>query len=279
MYVQIVTYNLNGVSEQDYIDIAHQVASQFAAMGGLQAKVWLRNPDSNSFGAVYFWDDWEAQERFAASDLFEGTYPGFANVVSEGYEVYDQLTRATQPVIDIVEEEAGWAPPPPPPAEPVLEPDELVEEPELDDELEEYEPEELEAELEPVELEPVEVEPLEDVVVEEPEPVVRVTRSRVIKTSPKRAPARKAAARKVATPAPRAAKSTKVIKITKKAQPVRRAAAPRAATRPATTRAASTRAATTKAATPRAARVTKVTKVTKKVGKRPVKAQRAKKLR
>lgn len=274
MYVQIVTYNLNGVSEQDYTDIAHQVASQFAAMGGLQAKVWLRNPDSNSFGAVYFWDDREAQERFAASDLFEGTYPGFANVVSEGYEVYDQLTRATQPVLPIVEEEAGWAPPPPPPAEPVLEPDELVEEPELDDELEEYEPEELEEELEPEELEPV-----EDVLVEEPEPVVRVTRSRVIKTSPKKAPARKPAARKVATPAPRAAKSTKVIKVTKKAQPVRRAATPRAATRRATTRAAGTRAATTKAATPRAARVTKVTKVTKKVGKRPVKAQRAKKLR
>lgn len=255
MYVQIVTYNLNGVSEQDYIDIAHQVASQFDAMGGLQAKVWLRNPDSNSFGAVYFWDDREAQERFAASDLFEGTYPGFANVVSEGYEVYDQLTRATQPVLDIVEEEAGWAPPPPPPAE-LLEPDELVEEPELD----EYEPEELEEELEAIEVEPV-----EDVLVEEPEPVVRVTRSRVVKRSPK----------KVA----RAAKSTKVIKVTKKAPAVRRAAAPRAATRPATTRAASTRAATTKAATPRAARVTKVTKVTKKVGKRPVKAQRAKKLR
>jgi len=272
MYVQIVTYDLNGVTEQDYIDIAHQVASQFDAMGGLQAKVWLRNPDSDSFGAVYFWDDSEAQERFAASDLFEGTYPGFANVVSEGYEVYDQLTRATQPVLDIVEEEAGWAPPPPPPVE-LLEPDELVEEPEL----EEYEPEELEAGLEPVELEPVEVEPLEDVVVEEP--VVRVTRSRVIKTSPKKTPARKPAARKVATPAPRAAKSTKVIKVTKKAQPVRRAATPRAATRRATTRAAGTRAATTKAATPRAARVTKVTKVTKKVGKRPVKAQRAKKVR
>ncbi|MBA2752235.1 MAG: YdhR family protein [Actinobacteria bacterium] len=273
MYVQIVTYNLNGVSEQDYIDVAHQVASQFDAMGGLQAKVWLRNPDSNSFGAVYFWDDREAQERFAASDLFEGTYPGFANVVSEGYEVYDQLTRATQPVIDIVEEEAGWAPPPPPPAEPmlepeavavtpdVLEPDDLLEEPEFDDELDEYEPEELEEELEPIEVEPVEV-----VLVEEPEPVVRVTRSRVVKRSPK-----KAAAKKVAT---RAAKSTKVIKVTKKAPAVRRAAAPRAATRPATTRAAGTRAATTKAA-----RVTRVTKVTKKVGKRPLKAQRAKKLR
>jgi heme-degrading monooxygenase HmoA len=271
MYVQIVTYNLNGVSEQDYIDIAHQVASQFDAMAGLQAKVWLRNPDSDSFGAVYFWDDREAQERFAASDLFEGTYPGFANVVSEGYEVYDQLTRATQPVLDIVEEEAGWAPPPPPPAEPVLEPeavaltpevlepDELVEEPELDDELEEYEP-------------------LEDVLVEEPEPAVRVTRSRVVKRSPKKAPVRKAAAKKAATPAPRPARSTKVIKVTKKAPPARRAVTPRATTRAVTPR-ATTRAVTTKAATPRAARVTKVTKVTKKVGKRPVKAQRAKKLR
>jgi len=261
MYVQIVTYNLNGVSEQDYIDIAHQVSGQFAAMGGLEAKVWLRHPDATSFAAVYFWEDRESQERFAASDLFEATYPGFANVVSESYEVYEHLTRATQPVLDILEEEeAGWAPPPVPPVEPIAEsglvdePPELVEEEEeLVDELED---DELEEELDEEELEPVEA-----AVMEEPEPVVRVTRSRLVKKAPKKAPARKAAVTKVVggrkSPGTRATKSTKVAKVTKKAPPVPKAAASKAA------------------------RATKVTKVIKKVGKRPVKAgsQRAKKLR
>jgi len=254
MFVQIVTYNLSGVSEQDYIDIAHQVAPQFSAMGGLLAKVWLRDPDANVFGAVYFWEDQESQERFTASDLYEGTYPGFASVGSEGYEVYDQLTRATQPVLEIVEDEApGWAPPPPPSVEPVEEVELMDEEPELlePEELVE-EPLELE-ELEPEELEPEEFEP-EELVVAEPEPVVRRTRSRVVKRAPTRkAPAKKAPARK----AVKAAKSTKVIKVSKKALPARRVV------------------------TTRAPRVTKVTKVTKKVGKRPGKAgaKRVQKLR
>ena len=115
MYVQIVTYNLNGVSEQDYIDIAHQVAAQFASMPGLQAKLWLENSQSNAFGAVYFWDDREAMERFTRSDLFEATYPGFANVVSEGYGIYEHLTKLTQPVLQILEE--GWTAAPASPVE------------------------------------------------------------------------------------------------------------------------------------------------------------------
>ena len=113
MYVQIVTYNLNEVSEQDYIDIAHQVAPQFNSMPGLLAKVWLENAQSNMFGALYFWEDVESMERFSSSDLFEGTYGGFANVVSQGYGVYEHLTKATQPMLDVLPEptvvEEGWA--------------------------------------------------------------------------------------------------------------------------------------------------------------------------
>jgi heme-degrading monooxygenase HmoA len=244
MYVQIVTYNLNGVSEQDYIDIAHQVAPQFAAMSGLHAKVWLRNEGSNTYGAVYFWEDQESQERFVASDLFEGTYPGFVNVTSEGYEVYEHLTRTTQPMLEIMEEEAGWAPPPPPPAP--------IEEPELMDEAPEL--------IQPVEEPELvdDLEPADAVVIEEPEPepVATVTR-RVVKRSPRKAPAKRTAATRTAvtrtpvTKAARSAKAAKAAKVTKKAL-----TAPRATT-------------------------TRVTKVTKKVVKRPVKAgaKKAKKLR
>ena len=115
MYVQIVTYNLNGVSEQDYIDIAHQVSPQFNSMPGLHAKVWLANAEENAFGAVYFWDDRESMERFTRSDLFEATYPGFANVVSQGYDVYEHLTKSTQPMLTILEE--GWTAAPASPVE------------------------------------------------------------------------------------------------------------------------------------------------------------------
>ena len=204
MFVQIVSYNLNGVSEEDYIEIAHQVAPQFANVDGLLAKVWLGDPQSNSYGAVYFWADRASGEAFQNSNLFEGTYEGFANVVAVGYESYDQLTRATQPLLPILQEEGGWAPPPPPPQE--AEVAELEDEaPELD---EEPEPElAIEPERELVE------EPEEEEVVA-PAPVVRATR-RVVKKAPRKAAGRAA---KVA----KGAKKTKVTK-TVKAAPGRRA--------------------------------------------------------
>lgn len=207
MFVQIVTYNLNGVSEEAYIDIAHQVAPQFASMGGLLAKVWLQNSGSNSYGAVYFWEDRESQERFVASDFFEGTYPGFANVVSQGFEVFEHLTRATQPMMDILEEEAGWAPPPPPAqgtahATEVVD-DELVEEAELLDEPE------------PADELPL-VEELDEAA---PAPVIRATR-KVVKKTPKKAATKVAKGTKKARPA-------KVVKVTKKAVRPRRPAATR----------------------------------------------------
>lgn len=120
MHVQIVTYSLQGMTEQDYIDVANQVATQFSATPGLLAKIWLEDAESNVFGAVYFWEDHESMERFSRSDLFEGTYPGFANVVSEDYAVYENLTRLTQPVLQVLEE--GWVPPPVPPAATAAEP-------------------------------------------------------------------------------------------------------------------------------------------------------------
>ena len=107
MHVQIVTFNLQGISESEYIDVAHQVANRFSAMPGLLAKLWLEHPQSNTYGGIYFWDDEESMQRFLRSDLFEGTNPEFTNVVSEDFGILERLTRATQPVLEILEEAAG----------------------------------------------------------------------------------------------------------------------------------------------------------------------------
>lgn len=104
MHVQIVTFNLNGISEQEYLDVANEVADRFSALPGLQAKLWLEHAPSNTYGGIYFWDDRESMERFLRSELFEGTNPEFSNVVAEDYGVLENLTRATQPVLEILEE-------------------------------------------------------------------------------------------------------------------------------------------------------------------------------
>jgi heme-degrading monooxygenase HmoA len=102
MHVQVVTYGLAGISEREYLDVASDVASRFAAMPGLQAKIWLEDPDRGRYGAIYFWDDRESMERFRASDLFETTNPDFVDVYSAGFEVLENLTTQTQPVLELL---------------------------------------------------------------------------------------------------------------------------------------------------------------------------------
>lgn len=102
MYVQVVTYGLAGISEREYLDVANDVASRFAAMPGLQAKIWLEDPDRGRYGAIYLWDDRESMERFLASDLFETTNPDFVDVHSGGFDVLEHLTAQTQPVLELL---------------------------------------------------------------------------------------------------------------------------------------------------------------------------------
>ena len=103
MHVQIVTFGLGGASERDFLDAANQVAPAFSAMGGLQAKLWLENAEEGRYGAVYLWDDREAMEEAMRrhGHLIEGG-PAYSEAMMEHFEVLENLTRQTQPVLDIV---------------------------------------------------------------------------------------------------------------------------------------------------------------------------------
>ena len=103
MHVQVVTYALEGMEESEYLDISNELAPSFSNVPGLQAKIWLDDPDRGRYGAVYFWEDKESMVRFLRSNLFEGTNPEFTEVESEGFAILENLTAQTQPVLDIVE--------------------------------------------------------------------------------------------------------------------------------------------------------------------------------
>ncbi len=103
MYVQVVTYALDGMPESDYLDLATDLAPSFSGIPGMQAKIWLDDPDRGRYGAVYFWDDRAAMERFLHSNLFEGTNPEFSDVESEGFAILENLTAQTQPVLEVIE--------------------------------------------------------------------------------------------------------------------------------------------------------------------------------
>jgi heme-degrading monooxygenase HmoA len=111
VYVQVITFSLDGIDEQDYLDTANRLAARIADLPGLLAKIWLENEAGNRYGGVYFWDDLESMERFSRSDLFEGHVPEFTAVAVEEFGVLENLTGLTQPVLEILESR-GAAPAP-----------------------------------------------------------------------------------------------------------------------------------------------------------------------
>lgn len=102
MHVQIVTFELGNLSEQDYISSAHDVAGQFSSQSGLLAKVWLERPEDGVYGAVYHWRDKESMDRFMRSPLYEGNNSELQDVSSQDFGILENLTRKTQPELELV---------------------------------------------------------------------------------------------------------------------------------------------------------------------------------
>ena len=80
MEIVIITFALDGITEPDYEALCEQVAPAFAAVDGLQSKVWLADPDTNTYGGVYTFASAADVDRFFASQLFAdvGAHPNLA---------------------------------------------------------------------------------------------------------------------------------------------------------------------------------------------------------
>ena len=98
MHIQIVTFQLDGISEADYRRQCEALAPVFAELPGLIAKVWLADPATNTFGGVYTWQNRGAMERYLASDLYAGmvTHPHLAGVTTRDFAVLTEPTRVTR---------------------------------------------------------------------------------------------------------------------------------------------------------------------------------------
>ena len=98
MHIQTITFGLDGVSEQQYITDCHQATAAVASTPGLLATVWLESPENERYGGIYFWEDREAMERGRI-----WAHPNAVDVMVEDCGVLERLTRATQPVLSILE--------------------------------------------------------------------------------------------------------------------------------------------------------------------------------
>jgi heme-degrading monooxygenase HmoA len=98
MHVQIVNFNLRGMSHANYEAFCTEVAPAFATVPGLLSKTWLVDAASNTYGGVYFWASKAAMEEYFRSDLFKAVVnnPNLANLTSKDFAVLDAPGRATR---------------------------------------------------------------------------------------------------------------------------------------------------------------------------------------
>jgi heme-degrading monooxygenase HmoA len=97
MHVQVVTFNLTGVTEADYRALCDQLAPAFANVPGLIAKVWLADSTSNTYGGVYTWETKADMEAYTQSELFQNVlnHPNLTNITSKYFGILAGPTQVT----------------------------------------------------------------------------------------------------------------------------------------------------------------------------------------
>lgn len=98
MHIQIVNFNLKNLSREGYETMCKELAPAFIAVPGLISKTWLSDPDSNTYGGVYFWRDRAAMLAFAKSKLFNAvaSHPILANLSSRDFETLEEPGKTTR---------------------------------------------------------------------------------------------------------------------------------------------------------------------------------------
>lgn len=109
MHIQVVTFGLKGISEEDYHSACEGETGIFAELPGLLAKIWLRDVDANVFGAVYLWADEQRCREYLNGEIFASIKndPTLQDVRSQDFDVYDDLTARTHPGVSIALQEYG----------------------------------------------------------------------------------------------------------------------------------------------------------------------------
>jgi hypothetical protein len=98
MYVVHATFRLEGLTDKEYLDYCDHVAPDYAAIAGLHSKMWLHDPVSDRYGAVYVYESRAAYDELRQSDFFAriAATPFVRDVQSSGYDVIDGPTIVTR---------------------------------------------------------------------------------------------------------------------------------------------------------------------------------------
>ena len=96
--IQVVNFNLKGITHDDFMGVANEVAPNFAPLPGLISKVWLSDKGYNIYGGVYSWKSQEDCENYRNGELYAGALtnnPNFVNLSDKGFDVLDGPSKIT----------------------------------------------------------------------------------------------------------------------------------------------------------------------------------------
>ncbi|MDP6750917.1 MAG: YdhR family protein [Candidatus Poribacteria bacterium] len=98
MHIQVINFNLEGITRTEYEAVCDELAGAFAALPGLISKHWLADEQNNTYGGVYIWETQDAYQGFIDSELFAGVgaNPALTNITSRDFDVIEGPTRVTR---------------------------------------------------------------------------------------------------------------------------------------------------------------------------------------
>jgi hypothetical protein len=98
MHIQVITFKLDGIDDAAYQAHAEQHAPVFATLPGLRAKIWLANPQANTYGGIYAWDGVAAMRAYQGGQIFQGlrANPHMIDVAVRDFSVMDGPTKVTR---------------------------------------------------------------------------------------------------------------------------------------------------------------------------------------
>src|SRR5437762_14238335 len=99
MQAQLITYQLNNISQAEYLkQMVEPDAPILASVKGLISKVWLADEEKNTFGGCYLWANKTAMSDFMHSELVTAVVsrPFVKNVSSVDYEVNQTASSITR---------------------------------------------------------------------------------------------------------------------------------------------------------------------------------------
>ena len=97
MHVQIITFGLKELSDEEYRSHCEAIAPAFAQLPGLISKTWLANAETNTYGGVYLWRDRLSMEGYERSDIYGGMLanPHLEGLVARSFPVIEEVSEIT----------------------------------------------------------------------------------------------------------------------------------------------------------------------------------------